>query len=185
MRLAAPALAALLLPAAVLASDEVAVGAPAPSFSLRTLNGEASGVDWVALDRLVGAEAEDPEAKLVLVTFFASWCAPCKKELPFLIQLDQSYRKKGLRVIAVDIDREEPGISAARELVTSAKVTYPVCSDRFNILARRYLGEKAPLPSVFLIRRDGTLARIDRGYTKDAAVFLRTAVEAELSAKLK
>jgi thiol-disulfide isomerase/thioredoxin len=173
----------LLAPAAALADEEVAVGAAAPSFSLRTLNGEASGVDWVALDKLVGPEAEDADAKLVLVSFFASWCAPCKKELPFLIQLDQAYRKKGLRIVAVDIDQEESGIAAAKALVSSASVTYPVCSDRFNILARRYLGDKAPLPSVFLVRKDGTLARIDRGYTKDAAAFLRQAVEAELKKK--
>jgi thiol-disulfide isomerase/thioredoxin len=181
MRLAALLVATCLVPAAALAEEEVvAVGAPAPRFSLRTLDAEASGVEWVALDRLVGPDAEDAEARLVLVSFFASWCAPCKKELPFLVQLDQAYRKRGLRIVAVDIDQEEAGIAAARELVASAKVTYPVCSDRFNILARRYLGDQAPLPSVFLVRKDGTLARIDRGYTKDAAAFLRAAVEAEL-----
>jgi thiol-disulfide isomerase/thioredoxin len=183
MRVAA-SLAVLLavLPAAALA-EEVAVGTPAPGFSLRTLNAEAAGVDWVALDKLVGAEAEDADARLVLLTFFASWCTPCKKELPFLVQLDRTYRKHGLRVVAVNIDQEDPGISAAKELVASARVTYPVCSDRFNILARRYLGDQAPLPSAFLVRRNGTLARIDRGYTRDAAAFLRAAVEVELGVK--
>ena len=52
------------------------------------------------------------------------------------------------------------------------RVTYPVLSDRFNLLARRYLGEQSPLPSVFLIRRDGTVDRIERGYGKDAKGFL-------------
>jgi thiol-disulfide isomerase/thioredoxin len=171
--------AALTL-ALLLAEPAVTVGAPAPAFSLRTLNPEASGLAWVRLERLVGAEAEDASARLVLLSFFASWCEPCKKELPLLVKLDRTYRGVGLRVVSVDIDTGEDGIEAARRLVSDAGLRHPVGSDRFNILARRYLGEKAPLPSVFLIRKDGTVARIDRGYAEDAPAFLTSAVRAEL-----
>jgi thiol-disulfide isomerase/thioredoxin len=171
-----PVLAALALavtlaaPAA--ADEEVAEGLPAPTFSLRVMNPDAAGAAWVALDRFVGDEPEDPGAKAVLMTFFASWCEPCKREMPFLVQLDRMYRDQGLRVIGVCIDKEEPGIEAAKKLVVEKGVKYPVLSDRFNFLARRYLGEKAPLPSVFLIKRDGTIAKIERGYAKDASAFL-------------
>lgn len=174
MQLAALALALLL------AEPDVSVGAQAPAFSLRTLNPEASGLSWVALEKLVGPEAEDAGSRLVLLSFFASWCEPCKKEMPFLVQLERTYRDQGLRVVSVDIDGEADGIEAVRRLASEARLRYPVGSDRFNILARRYLGDKAPLPSVFLIRRDGTIARIDRGYTKDAPAFLTAAVRAEL-----
>jgi thiol-disulfide isomerase/thioredoxin len=171
MRLLALAAALLAsLPAA--ADEEVAVGLPAPAFSLRTLNPEVAGTSWVALDRYVGPDAEDPGAKAVLVSFFASWCEPCKRELPFLVELDRTYREHGLRVLAVCIDEDEKGVEAAKRLVSAAKVGYPVLSDRFNFLARRYLGEKAPLPSVFVVRRDGTIASIERGYSKDASAFL-------------
>ncbi len=173
------ALAALTLPAAAL-DEEVAEGLPAPSFSLRTLNPEQAGTGFVALDRYVGAEAEDPDARVVLISFFASWCEPCKKELPLLVQLDRMYRAQGLRVLGVNIDREEPAIAAARKLVADAKVTYPVLSDRFNFLARRYLGDQAPLPSIFVVRRDGTIARIERGYSKDASKFLLAEVRSAL-----
>ena len=173
------ALAALTLPAAAL-DEEVAEGLPAPSFSLRTLNPEQAGTGFVALDRYVGAEAEDPDARVVLISFFASWCEPCKKELPLLVQLDRMYREQGLRVLGVNIDREEPAIAAARKLVADAQVTYPVLSDRFNFLARRYLGDQAPLPSIFIVRRDGTLARIERGYSKDASKFLLSEVRSAL-----
>jgi thiol-disulfide isomerase/thioredoxin len=173
MRLSAILAAAALLAAApAAADDEVGVGLPAPSFSLRTMNPEASGAGWVALDRFAGEEPEDAASKAVLLTFFASWCEPCKRELPFLVQLDRMYRDQGLRVIGVCIDKEEAGIEAAKKLVAEKKAAYPVLSDRFNFLARRYLGEQAPLPSVFLIKRDGTIARIERGYAKDASAFL-------------
>jgi len=173
-----PALALALLLAEP--GGTVAAGLPAPAFSLRTLNPEAAGAAWVRLEKLVGPEAEDAGAKVVLLSFFASWCGPCKKELPFLAALDRAYRSKGLRVVSVDIDGDEAGIEAARKLVEGAGVVHPVGSDRFQILARRYLGEKAPLPSAFLVRRDGTVARVDRGYTEDASAFLTAAVRAEL-----
>jgi thiol-disulfide isomerase/thioredoxin len=120
---------------------------------------------------------------VVLVSFFASWCAPCKKELPLLVDLDRQYRPLGLRVVGVTIDKEEAGIAAARRMVTDHRAAYPVISDRFNFLARRYLGDQAPLPSVFLIRRDGTIVSVERGYTKDASGFLRAHVEEALGVK--
>jgi thiol-disulfide isomerase/thioredoxin len=177
MRPSAFLLALVLASHAAALDEEVAVGLPAPSFSLKTLNPEACGASWVALDRLVGAEAEDPGTKVVLISFFASWCEPCKKELPFLVQLDRMYREQGLRVLAVSIDREEPGLEAAKRMVAQASVAYPVLSDRFNFLARRYLGDKAPLPSVFILRRDGTIAKIERGYARDASQFLLADVQ--------
>ena len=173
------ALALLVADPAPLA-EEVAVGSLAPEFSLRTLNAEACGAPWVRLANLVGPRAEDPLSRLVLISFFASWCEPCKRELPLLARLDREYRAAGLRVVSVDIDGEEPGIEAARKLAAEAGLTHPVGSDRFNLLARRYLGEQAPLPSVFLIRRDGTIARIERGYAGEAAAFLSLAVQSEL-----
>jgi thiol-disulfide isomerase/thioredoxin len=175
-----PAVAAAVLLAAALpaaAQEEVGEGLPAPSFSLRTLNPDVAGTAWVALDRFAGEEPEDPASRAVLISFFASWCEPCKREMPFLVQLDRMYRDQGLRILGIAIDKEEAGIEAAKKLVSAAKVTYPVLSDRFNFLARRYLGEQAPLPSVFLVRRDGTIAKIERGYAKDASAFLLAHVQ--------
>jgi len=183
MRLFAIALcAALALPAA--AEEEIALGLPAPSFSLRAMNPEAAGAGWLALDKFAGDAPEDDGSKLVVLSFFASWCGPCKKEMPFLVQLDTMYREQGLRIIGVCIDTEEPGIAAAKKMVGENKVAYPVVSDRFNFLARRYLGESAPLPSVFLIRRDGNIARIERGYSKDVGAFLLAAIQQELGLKV-
>lgn len=163
--------------------DEAVVGGPAPGFSLRVLNPEAAGVSWLSLQSMVGEEPEDGEARVVLVSFFASWCAPCKKELPLLVDLDTRYRSLGLRVVGISIDKDEDGIAAAKKLVADHRAAYPVLSDRFNLLARRYLGDQAPLPSVFLIGRDGNIISIERGYTRDASVFLRAKVEAALGIK--
>jgi len=164
---------ALLLAAPARADEELpAEGGRAPSFQLRAMNPQDAGREWVSLDRYAGEEPEDPGSRAVLLSFFASWCGPCAREMPYLEELHQVYRGQGLRVISVNIDREEKGQADARRMVKAARVTYPVLSDRFNLLARRYLGEQSPLPSVFLIRRDGTVDRIERGYGKDAKGFL-------------
>lgn len=181
-----PALAAALLAAVPAAADEeIGVGLPAPAFSLRTMNPEVAGMGWVALDRFVGEAPADPAAKAVLISFFASWCVPCRRELPFLVQLDRKYRDKGLRVLGVCVDTDEAGIEAAKKLIASAKVGYPVLSDRFNFLARRYLGEQAPLPSVFIVGRDGLVSNIERGYAKDASAFLLAEVQDALGLERK
>jgi thiol-disulfide isomerase/thioredoxin len=185
MRPSAVLAAALLVALPAAADEEVGEGLPAPSFSLRTLNPEVAGTGWLSLDQFVGEEPEDPASKAVLLSFFASWCEPCKREMPFLVQLDRMYRDQGLRVLAVDIDRDEEGIAAAKRLTAAAQVGYPVLSDRFNFLARRYLGDQAPLPSVFIVRRDGTIAKIERGYAKDASHFLLAEVQEVLGIERK
>lgn len=75
-------------------------------------------------------------------------------------------------------------MAAAKKLIAENKVAYPVVSDRFNFLARRYLGESAPLPSVFLVRRDGAIARIERGYSKDVGALLLASIQQELGLKV-
>lgn len=181
MRASIPvALALLLAPVPSRADDELAEGQPAPSFTLHTMNQEASGVALVSLDRYVGAEPEDPDARALIISFFASWCGPCKREMPYLQQLHLMYRERGLRVVAVDIDQEEKGIAEARKMIAQARVTYPVLLDRFNFLARRYLGEQSPLPSLFIVNRDGSIARIEKGYGKDASTFLLADVQRAL-----
>src|SRR5437764_9437304 len=116
-------LAALALPA--LAQDaDVAEGSIAPGFMLKTLNPETSTLTWVSLDRFAGSEVEDEGSKGVLLTFFASWCGPCKKEMPYLQQLHTTYKDRGLRVVSVNIDKEEPGIGDAKKLLQQHKITY-------------------------------------------------------------
>ena len=183
-RLAASLLAISLAPTPAHADEGVGEGQPAPAFTLRTLNQEASGLQVVSLDEFAGPNPEDPGARVVLLSFFASWCGPCKREMPYLQQLHVMYRDRGLRVLSVDIDREEAAISDAKALIARAKVTFPVLSDRFNFLARRYLGEQSPLPSVFLISREGTIARVEKGYGGDASSFLLAEVQKALGLDL-
>ncbi len=118
--------------------------------------------------------------KAVLLSFFATFCAPCKREMPYLEQLQEQFRDQGLRVVMVSIDRDEDAGAKIEALAKQNKVSFPILKDRFNFLARRYLGETAPLPSVFLIGRDGVVRELNRGYGKDASTFLLASVRTAL-----
>ena len=160
--------------------DEVGVGMPAPAFALRTLDPDTAGATWLALDAFAGEEPDDPGSRLVLLAFFASWCGPCEKELPVLQRLHLTYGAHGLRVIGIDVDSDRAGIVRARALLAARRVTFPVLSDPHHLVARRYLGEAGPIPSIFLVGRDGVVVLIERGYVPDLALALAPDIELAL-----
>jgi len=167
-----------------LAEDELAdIGQPAPMFRLPAYNPQAVGKGMVGLDTLVGPDATDKGVKVVLLSFMASYCAPCKKEMPYLQSLHEKYKDFGLRVMMVSIDTEPEGQKKIDELISTHKVSFPVLKDRFNLVARRWLGAQSPLPSVFLVKPDGTVSMMHRGYNEEASVLFAQEVEAALGMK--
>lgn len=144
--------------------DRHPVGKSVPVFTLKTVNPDISGETYVSIDRYYGNEAKEPK-KAVLMSFFASWCEPCKKEMPYLAALYDTYRDRGLQVLLITIDKETDKIAVARALAEDSNVKFPVLSDRFNIVARRYFIEK--LPNVYVLNNQGKVAMVKIGYTDD------------------
>lgn len=175
------AAALCLVASTAFAEDELpAQGKSALMFRLPTYNGKAAGLTAVGLDRYVGPNAADKDTRLVLLSFMASFCGPCKKELPYLQKLHETYGAKGLRVVLVSIDDKEEGQKLIDELIEKNKVTFPVLKDRFQLVARRWLGTQFPLPSVFLVKPDGTIATVHRGYSEEASTLLDKEVQAAI-----
>jgi thiol-disulfide isomerase/thioredoxin len=163
--------------------DLAAEGKPAPIFRLPVYNAQAVGSSVVALDKFVGPDATEPGVKVVLLSFMASFCAPCKKEMPYLQMLHQKYKDFGLRVVSVSIDTEPDGQKIIEDLIAQNKVTYPVLKDRFNLVARRWLGTQSPLPSVFMVKPDGMVSFVHRGYNQEASEVFATQIENALGIK--
>ena len=172
-----------LVAAPVLAEDLAEVDKPVPTFRLPVYNAKEFGESSVAIDTYVGPDATDKKTKALMVSFMASFCGPCKKELPFLQKLHEQYKANGLRIMLVAIDTEPEGQKKVSDLIAENKVTFPVAKDRFNIVARRWLGTKSPLPSLFMVRPDGTISAVHRGYSTDGAELLSKEVEAALQLK--
>jgi alkyl hydroperoxide reductase subunit AhpC len=144
--------------------DRYEVGEEVKNFTLKAINAEESGDPYVGINRFVGPDA-DMEKKAVVLSFFATYCEPCKQEMPFLAALYDHYRDKGLMVLLVTIDKEAEKIEEAKALAKEAHIKFPVLSDRFNIVAKRYYIEK--LPCVYLVGADGKVAMVNVGYNDD------------------
>lgn len=148
--------------------DELpAVGDDAPSFALPVYNSQAAKVARAGTMLLVGEDSDDKDAKVILVSFMASHCKPCLKELPVLQKLHEQNQGKGLRIVGVSIDNEAEGMKRMGELLEQHQVTFPVARDQYNFTARRFLGTKVPLPSVFLLDRSGRITFMSRGYNEE------------------
>ncbi|HKE20074.1 MAG TPA: TlpA disulfide reductase family protein [Kofleriaceae bacterium] len=142
-RAAASALAAAALAASACApgTEGGSRGRAAPDFALASLGGGT-----VALADLRG--------KVVLLHFWATWCAPCKVETPRLVDLDRRYRSAGLAILAVSMD-DAGHEQAAAAFAAAHGVTFPVLRGTADI-ARAYGGARL-LPTSVLIGRDGAL----------------------------
>jgi len=119
-------------------------GAPAPAFTRTGLDGKE-----VALSATRG--------KLVLLDFWASWCAPCIVELPHLMALEKRHGGK-LQVIGVSMD---DAAASAKEVVARYRVNYPVVMGD-AAFGERY-GGVLGLPEIYLIGRDGKVIKSWRG----------------------
>jgi cytochrome c biogenesis protein CcmG/thiol:disulfide interchange protein DsbE len=128
------------------AAGAVSVGAPAPALAAPRLDGAKFDL---AAER----------GKLVLVDFWASWCEPCRRELPVLEDLHQRHAAAGLVVVGVSLDEQQGDAEAfLREKV---KLSFPVVFDADRAIGKTWSPPK--MPTVFLVERDGTVARIFDG----------------------
>jgi thiol-disulfide isomerase/thioredoxin len=99
------------------------------------------------------------KGKVVIVNFFATWCPPCRKEVPELIKLAKAYDGKNLQIIGISVDEngEEAVIPFAQQVGFNYPVylTTPELNKTFNIDA---------VPQIFLYSKDGTLITNLKGY---------------------
>lgn len=92
--------------------------------------------------------------KVVLLNFWATWCSPCRKEMPAMERLHRAYRERGLVVLAVSQDAALP--EEVKRFAVSLGLTFPVWHDRESAAGRQY---KIPgVPASYLVTHDGQLA---------------------------
>lgn len=97
------------------------------------------------------------KGKIVVLNFWASWCPPCREEMPELSQLHQKYQNKNVVVLGVAID----DLDAVKEFLKSAPVSYPVLvakSERMD-LSNQLGNDQDVLPYTLIINTDGTVAK--------------------------
>lgn len=124
----------------------LAVDQPAPAFTVRTLDGEK-----VSLDDLQG--------EVVLVNFWATWCPPCRLEMPGFQSVYDRYKDRGFTVVGLATDAD--GARVVRDFLDANHITYPVAMAPDDVRLR-YGGVNA-LPQSFLLDRNGVLRHVVHG----------------------
>lgn len=141
-RIAALAAAlALALPA--LAGSE---GGPAPPFTLA-----ARGGHDISLAQYRG--------QVVMINFWASWCGPCRQEMPLLEGIYKKYNKLGFTLLGVNV---EPDTKTADDWLKATPVSFPILYDKDSKVSKLY--DVGGMPSTVFIDRSGKLRKLHRGY---------------------
>jgi peroxiredoxin len=141
-RIAAVTAALLLsLPALTGSGDS-----PAPQFTLAARGGRN-----VSLAQYHG--------QVVMLNFWASWCGPCRQEMPLLESIYKKYNRFGFTLLGVNV---EPDSKAADEWLKETPVSFPILYDRDSKVSKLY--EVAGMPSTVIIDRSGKLRMLHRGF---------------------
>ena len=144
MRNRIAALAAILmlaLPAWAGAGD-----APAPEFTLQSLDGKT-----VTLGQYKG--------DVVMINFWASWCGPCRQEMPLLDDIYKQYKDMGFVLIGVNV---EPDAHDANAWLAKTPVSYPILSDPKSAVSQLY--QVQAMPTTVIIDRQGVVRYVHNGY---------------------
>jgi peroxiredoxin len=119
---------------------------PAPDFTLKSRNGEN-----IKLSELRG--------EVVMINFWASWCAPCRQEMPLLEALYKKYSDLGFVLLGVNVEEDS---TQANQLLKEIPVTFPILYDNRNEVTKLY--NVVAMPSTMLVDRDGKMRFLHRGY---------------------
>ncbi|MCH8327258.1 MAG: TlpA family protein disulfide reductase [Candidatus Marinimicrobia bacterium] len=136
----------------------VQAGEMAPTFFLRQSTGKS-----FFMTKIVGPKAKEGTRKPIVLSYFATWCIPCKKEIPQLEILQQKYPGVGIYLIDVN---EPPDLLAA--YIKEYDIKLDVLMDRYGKVAAKYgvVNEQGVgnLPTLFIIDEDGTVILSHVGY---------------------
>lgn len=118
----------------------------APDFTLKSASGEN-----VKLSELRG--------QVVMINFWASWCGPCRQEMPLLDGLHERYSPMGFTLLGVNVEKDS---SKAQALLRDLGVSFPILFDTENSVSEDY--NVVAMPSTVIVDRDGNVRYVHHGY---------------------
>ncbi len=99
-------------------------------------------------------DASEQQGKVLLVNFWATWCAPCREEIPDLIALHEELKDDGFAVIGITVDTD--GSALVKQFADEMQITYPILLDETSEVAESFGGVYA-LPTTYVVDKTGTI----------------------------
>lgn len=121
-------------------------GQPAPDFALKSASGE-------------NLRLSEYRGDVVMINFWATWCGPCRQEMPLLDELYTRYQRVGFNLLGVNIDDDSAG---AMRMVEELGVNFPVLFDSRKEVSKLY--EVEAMPTTVLLDREGRVRHVHHGY---------------------
>ena len=118
----------------------------APNFTLKSHTGE-------------NLRLSEQRGEVIMLNFWASWCGPCRQEMPELDELHAKYHGLGFSVFGINVDAER---SMADKVLAEIPVDFPILFDTDNQVSELYNVDAMPM--TVLVDRDGTIRHLHRGY---------------------
>ena len=139
-------LSLLIVVGSTSSSQAEKISGKAPNFTLKSLGGK-------------NLKLSEYRGQVVMINFWASWCAPCRQEMPLLEALYKKYKPLGFTLLGVNVEQDS---SKAATLLKSIKVSFPILFDNKNKVSKLY--KVAAMPTTVIIDRSGNLRYIHKGY---------------------
>jgi peroxiredoxin len=139
---------------------KAAVGQPLPEFKLKDADGQT-------------VHAADYKGKVVLLDFWATWCGPCKIEIPWFMDFERQFKDQGFAVVGVSMD--EDGWNAIKPYVQNMKMNYRVLLGNDDVSTA--YGGLDSLPTTLLIDRQGKIASVHVGVAMGKEEFKNAIVQ--------
>ena len=145
-------------------STTVAVGQPAPAYQATTMTGTPISL-------------ADMKGKPVLMNVWATWCGPCRKEIPDLRAIHEAYKDRGLEVVGISVDADGSD-DAIRDFLKEFRMDYTIWRDPNETVQATF--RMAGVPTTFLIDKQGVLRWRSTGALEPGDSSLTRAIEASL-----
>jgi len=141
-------ISALLLAQVFMASTtfSATLGNEAPNFTLKSNSSK-------------NLRLSEQRGDVVLINFWASWCGPCRQEMPELEAIYQKYQSLGFTIFGVNVDKDRP---AADQILNAGNLSFPILFDTENTISELY--QVDAMPTTLIVDRSGTVRFIHRGY---------------------
>jgi len=131
----------------------------ASDFTLKSHNGE-------------NLRLEEMRGDVVLINFWASWCGPCRKEMPYLDDLQKDFAGLGFTVLGINVEEDS---NSAIEFIDELKVSFPVLFDNKQLVSEMYKVDSMPM--TVMIDRNGYQRLLHRGYVEGDEVAYRAIIK--------